>query len=123
VYDAGTAPDSTWRITGEEKISSHRISGVESVRQAVMLILSTERCRYPIFSWDYGVELEDLTGRPVSFVKPELERRVREALSRDDRITGADGFVFEHKKKSLHCTFTVRTIFGEFTEGIRLDNI
>jgi hypothetical protein len=95
---------------------------LEAVRQAVILILSTERCRYQIFSWDYGIELEDLYGRPASFIRPELERRAREALTQDDRITGVDGFTFESNAKGLRCTFFVRTIFGDL-EGMRIENI
>jgi hypothetical protein len=141
VYDAGPAPDASWRLRGGDAppqtsgpdedsgqtgcpltVSDRQITGVEAVRQAVKLILNTERCRYPIFSWNYGIELEDLFGRPASFVRPELERRVREALLQDDRVTGVDGFLFEHGRKGLGCVFTVRTIFG-ILEGMGIDRI
>ena len=117
-------PDETWRLGGAS-ISADRVDGLEAVRQAVYLILSVERRQYPIYSWNYGTELWDLFGQPLSFVKPELERRVKDALSQDTRITGADGFVFEGGRKALRCTFTVRTIFGDF-EGeanVRADHV
>ena len=47
-----------------------------------------------MYSWDYGVELADLFGEPVSYVCPELERRITEALLQDGRIEGVDGFSF-----------------------------
>jgi hypothetical protein len=106
-------PDITWRL-GEKNISFDRIAGLEAVRQTVWLILNIERCRYIIYSWNYGIELEDLFGAQVSFVRPELERRIKEALIQDSRITAVDGFSFERRGKTLHCTFTVHTIFGSF---------
>ena len=106
-------PGVTWRL-GEETISFDRIDGLEAVKQAVWLILNIERCRYVIYSWNYGVELEDLFGQPVSFVRPELERRIRQALTQDTRIRAVDGFSFERRGKALLCTFTVHTIFGSF---------
>ena len=117
-------PDETWRLDNTV-VSSDRIQGLEAVRQAVYLILNVERYQYPIYSWNYGVELWDLFGQPASFVKPELERRVKDALSQDMRVTGADGFAFEGGGKALRCAFTVHTIFGDF-EGeanVRADQL
>jgi hypothetical protein len=105
--------DITWRL-GEEDISTDRIAGLEAVKQTVWLILNVERCRYIIYSWNYGVELEDLFGQQISFVRPEVERRVRDALMQDSRITAVDRFSFERRGKALHCTFMVHTIFGDF---------
>jgi hypothetical protein len=116
-YDAAAIRDRTWRLH-----TSARIGGAEAARQAVMLILRTERCRYPIYSHGYGAELGDLIGRTAGYIKPELERRVRDALLQDDRVTGVGGFVFEQDGKGLHCTFTVKTIFGDL-EGIRIEPI
>jgi hypothetical protein len=106
-------PDESWRLK-EETISSDRVAGLEAVRQAVYLALNTERYQYPIYSWDYGAELADLFGQPASFVRPELERRIRDALSQDERITGIGGFAFETRGKTLCCSFTVNTIYGDF---------
>ena len=128
-YRLECAPDETYRLHGLPRggraagpltVTDGRIDGAEAVGQAIALMLNTERCRYPIYSWDYGVELDDLFGQPASLVKPELERRVREALTRDDRVTGADGFVFSHGKKALRCVFTARTIYGDL-EGVGFD--
>ena len=113
VLETTELPSDTWRLS-ENSVSSDRISGLEAVRQAVYLRLNTERRRYLIYSWNYGIELDDLFGQPLSFVRPELERRIREALVQDTRITGVDGFVFNSKGKTLHLSFTVRSIFGDF---------
>lgn len=95
-----------------------RIAGVtdeiEAVQQAVYLILNTERYTYPIYSWDYGIELRDLFGKPTPWVYPELERRITEALTWDDRIVSVTEFEFENVKNNVTAKFTVNTIFGSF---------
>lgn len=89
---------------------------LEAMKQTVFRILSTERYQYIIYSWNYGIETMDLYGQPVTYVCPELERRIREALLTDTRITSVTDF--EHDtavKGTVHTSFKVCTIFGNFT--------
>ena len=94
----------------------------EAIRQAIYLILSTERYVYPIYSWNYGVELVDLIGRPKDYVMSEIKRRITEALTQDDRIDSVDGWTFEKTKKTVTVTFIVHTIFGviEVTKEVNI---
>ena len=92
--------------------------GLEAVRQAIYKIIMTERYQYIMYSWDYGIELQDLYGEPISYVCPELERRISEALLCDDRIRSVDNFDFDlTRKRVVHVSFTARTIFGEIKAG------
>ena len=91
---------------------------LEAVQQAVYKILNTERYTYPIYSWNYGIELADLFGQPIPWVYPELERRITEALVWDDRITSVTEFEFDNVKNEVHASFTVNTIFGSFEESL-----
>lgn len=86
----------------------------EAVEQAIYKILSTERYQHIMYSWNYGVELMDLYGEPISYVCPELERRITEALTWDRRIVSVDNFEFDTSKKGeVRVTFTAHTIFGD----------
>lgn len=86
----------------------------EAMRQAIYKILQTERYQYIIYSSDYGIETLDLYGEPVSFVCPELERRITEALTWDERIQGVTDFEFDISKKGeIYVTFIVHTVFGD----------
>lgn len=88
---------------------------LEAMKQVCFKILMTERYQYLIYSWDYGIELDDLFGQPMYYVIPELQRRVEEALLADDRIDSVDNFEFDTSKRhELVCSFTVHTKFGEF---------
>ena len=106
-------------------IDRNRIAGTvdnrDAVQQTVYKILNTERYAYLIYSWDYGIELADLFGKPVMYVCPELERRIREALQQDDRITSVDSFEFDtSKKRTVKTTFIVHTIFGDLDEELKV---
>lgn len=95
----------------------------EAMKQAIFKILSTERYQYLIYSWNYGIETLDLLGEPVSYVCPELERRITEALLYDTRIQSVDNFEFQLPKKGVVCvTFTTHTIFGD-VEAERTVNV
>lgn len=93
-----------------------RINGyvdeIDAVIQAVYLILSTERYEFLIYSWDYGVELLDLFGKPLSYVMAALPRRIKEALTQDDRIDDVTDFEFEKTGSALHTKFTVVSNVG-----------
>lgn len=87
---------------------------LEAMKQVVFKILNTERYQYIMYSWNYGIELKDLFGMPISYVCPELERRITEALTQDSRINSVSNFVFDSPKKGvLHAEFTVHTVFGD----------
>lgn len=102
-------------------IDSNKISGtcdqLEAMHQVIYKILNTERYQYIIYSWNYGIELLDLYGEPVSYVCPELQRRITEALVQDNRINSVDNFEFDlTERKTVKVTFIVHTIFGELQE-------
>lgn len=102
-----------------------RINGytddLEAIKQAIYLILSTERYAYIIYSWDYGVELVDLIGKPMPYVMSELPRRITEALTQDNRIKNVVDFEFERKGKKLHTTFTVVTNLGNISSELEVE--
>lgn len=86
---------------------------VEAMKQVIFKIINTERYQYIMYSWNYGIELCDLYGKPVTYVCPELERRITEALLVDTRIKSVTNFEYDISKKGMVLvTFTVHTIFG-----------
>lgn len=116
-----TYPNNTYKVL----ISSNRIDGytdeLEAIKQSVELILSTERYQYIIYSWDYGVELFDLIGKPIPYVMSELPRRIKEALTQDNRINDVIDFTFEQFGKKLHVKFTVVSNVGDLSMGLEVE--
>ena len=107
-----TLPSRTLKMDHDWKTITGTIDQIQAVEQAVFLILTTERYQWLIFSWHYGVELQNLIGKDPEYCIPEIERRIREALLQDDRITAVENFEFELNKRKVLTTFTVISIFG-----------
>ena len=85
-----------------------------AMKQVIYKILNTERYQYIIYSWNYGIELKDLFGMPVSYVCCEVQDRIKEALTQDDRINDVIDFDYSFPAKGvIHVSFTVKTIFGD----------
>lgn len=97
-----------------------KINDIDAVKQAIYLILNTERYAYNIYSWNYGVELADLIGQPLPYVTVILPRRIEEALTQDDRIKAVREFKFKHNKNKLHVTFTVITTVGDIPSELEV---
>ena len=109
IYPARTYAMKEGRIAGY-------VDGLDAVRQAVEKLLRTERYCYPVYSANYGVELEDKLGMAAGFALPEIRRCIVEALIWDSRIVAVDGFEFEVNGGTVHVSFTVHSIYGDFAE-------
>ena len=112
-YEISIYPSKTYYMDIERYRIIGNTDGIEAMPQAIFLALSTERSTFPAYSDNYGVELMDLYGMPTTYVLPELERRIKEALEWDSRIDLVDNFEFELKGSNITATFTVHTIFGD----------
>lgn len=113
-FEITEQPTHTYKMNLESNLIRGYTDGQEAMKQAIYKILNTERYQYVMYSWNYGIELLDLYGEPVSYVCPELERRITEALTWDDRIQTVDNFEFSISKKGeILVTFTAHTVFGD----------
>ncbi len=87
---------------------------VKALEQSIYKILNTERYKHNIYSWNYGIEIYDLLGKDVNFVCLELPKRIRSALSIDNRIKDVRNFSFDINKRNIvNVDFDVITVFGE----------
>ena len=69
-----------------------------------------------IYDWDYGFEISDLIGQDINIIQIEIQKRISDALKQDERIIDVYDFIFKKINKILHVTFSINTIFGEYTE-------
>ena len=118
-------PSRTYKIEVRNSDEDDRINGhiddLKAIQQAIYLILNIERYKYPIYSWDYGVELVDLMGKPIPYVISEIPRRITEALTQDSRITNVRDFEFEKNKSKLYVTFVVETTLGDISADLEVN--
>ena len=118
-------PNYTYKMLIEEEKIVGNVDGLEAIQQACYKILNTERYRYVIYSWGYGVELADLFGKPIPYVYSELPRRITEALTYDDRISNVTNFQLSHNKGDVLAKFTVVTVAGTFDaeKGVTISSV
>ncbi|MCX0290971.1 DUF2634 domain-containing protein [Lactobacillus kullabergensis] len=99
------------------KVENGRIRGKvdekQAMIQAVDKILRTERLVYPIYSDQYGNDLNDLIGKDMGYAKVEAERMIKEALLADDRVVDVDiDEVTEISRDTLEIKGTCVTVYG-----------
>ena len=99
------------------KIENGRIRGKvdekQAMIQAVNKILQTERLIYPIYSDQYGNDLNDLIGKDMGYAKVEAERMIKEALLADDRVVEVDiDDVTEVSRDTLEIKGICVTVYG-----------
>lgn len=102
------------------KIENGRIRGKvdekQAMAQAVNKILETERLIYPIYSDQYGNDLNDLIGKDMGYAKVEAERMIKEALLADDRVVDVDiDEVNEVSRDTLGIKGTCVTVYGNIS--------
>lgn len=106
-------PTLTYRIRLNDADVFGKTDEIEAMKQAIFKIIATERYEHEIYSWDYGIELNDLFGKTKSYIRSEIVRRFEEALLQDDRVTALkDISVTFEKRGTVSIFFTAETTVG-----------
>lgn len=112
----------TYKINFQEKRIIGEVDNLDAVSQAVYKILHTERFNSLIYSWDYGVEFENLIGKDYDFILGDLQRRIEEALLQDDRIERIENVKVNKKQNdSIDVSFVVVSKYGNVTMGVNIN--
>ena len=119
-WKLGIYPSRTHEMDLERGVIIGHTDGLAAMNQVIYKALLTQRSAYMAYSDNYGMEMSDLIGMPISYVLPEIKRRVTEALTWDTRIDSVDGFAFETGHGKVHASFTVHTIYGDLPGGMEV---
>lgn len=112
-------PDLTFKVYDDNV--EGKIDKLESVKQSIKHILSTERYSNPIYPDSYGIELQQYIGQDYGMLVAGIEGTLIEALTQDDRVKNV--IVSSIKKNeidSVKIEFVVYTIYGNYTEEINV---
>ena len=98
-------------VNGEFKI----VEGNEAIKVWCYKALKTERFLYSIYSWEFGSELYELTGKPYSkaLIESEAIRYIKEALLVNEYILDVNVSNVGFDGSKLTATATVTTVYGE----------
>jgi hypothetical protein len=97
------------------RLTSELISGLEGVRQFVMLSLRIPRYAHAIYSADTGNELEETLSDPettTEYKMTEIPRLITEAIIYDERINRVHTFDIEQIEDTFRVSFLVDTAAG-----------
>lgn len=107
-------PSYTYRLDLENKRIAGNVDGSESVYQAIVKILNTDKYAHEIYDWNYGQELLKLVGKDFSYIEVRLPQIIEEALLQDDRVKEVTDFeITQTDINSVTASFRVITIFSE----------
>lgn len=98
----------TGRLTGA------MVEGVEAIKVWIWLALHIERYRFPIYSWQYGAELEQYIGRSYSieYLQADCQETVEDCLYQNPHITAITDFEVSVEGDKLSMSFHVETDIG-----------
>ena len=113
-------PSLSWYINKETNRIEGTVDGQAAVRQAVEIILNVERFRWQIYRPYSGMEWDGLIGQDPGYVGAELQRRVIDALTVDDRVTDISDYDYTVDGSSLSAVFTVNTVYGSIAESLEV---
>ena len=106
-------PSLTYKLDLENKRIVGKVDNSDSVFQAIVKMLSTDKYAWEIYDWNYGQEILKLVGKEFSYIKVRLPQIVQEALLQDDRIKDVTDFKIEKiSSDSVLASFRIITIFS-----------
>lgn len=114
-------PSLTWYIDKTSNRVQGTCDGYVAVRQAVEIILNTERFKWQIYEPSSGTDYTGLLGQDAGYVAVELQRRIKEALLMDTRVLGISGFIYSANDGTLSAEFTVDTVYGAILEQVEVN--
>ena len=94
------------------------VEGDEALKVWIYKTIKIARYRYPIFSTDYGTELEELVGDKYTkgYTESEAIRYIREALSVNEYIKNINIIDSNFSEDNLKLRINVDTVYNEGVE-------
>ncbi|MBR4934500.1 MAG: DUF2634 domain-containing protein [Anaerotignum sp.] len=91
------------------------VTGNEAIKTWVFKAIRTERFRYPIYTWNFGSEVETLIGQSYTpnLTKAECIRCIKEALLINPYILSISNVEVSFDKGLLTFHGKLETVYGE----------
>lgn len=106
-------PSLTWGIDQTGQRIRGTVDQYPAVRQAVEILVNVERFRWQIYQPYTGMQWEGLVGQDPGYVAAEMQRRLQEALSMDDRVLGITAFDYVMSDDQMTAVVNVSTVYGD----------
>lgn len=97
------SPSYTYKVDLKKNRIAGYVDDDEAIKQAIQLMLLTERGKYEIYPDDYGLQTKDLYGQDPTLVKIRLKSRIEECLMQDLRIEKVEITDMQVVRNELRC--------------------
>nr|DAZ29360.1 MAG TPA: Protein of unknown function (DUF2634) [Caudoviricetes sp.] len=96
------------------------VEGNEAIKVWIYKAIKTVRYQHPIYSWDYGCEIDNLIGQKYTkgLTKSEAERYIKEAILINPYITDVKIIDINFNTDILSVSIQVNTIYGEVSVDV-----
>lgn len=96
------------------------VEGIEALKVWIYKTVKIARYRYPIYSTDYGTEIEELIGQKYTkgYTESEATRYIKEALSINNYIKNINIVSASFENDILTAHINVDTIYNEEVDMI-----
>ncbi len=113
-------PSYTWYVNPKTGRISGMADGFTAVKQAVEILFSVERFLWQIYTPNFGMEWEGLVGQNPGFVALEIQRRAKDAIRTDSRMTDITDFSYQVNGDNLTVEFMVQTVYGNILQNMTI---
>ena len=113
-------PTRTWYVNPRTRQVSGMADGHLAMEQAVEILFSVERFWWQIYSPNFGMEWRGLIGQNPGYVALELQRRAKDAITTDRRMTGIEDFSYSVDGDNMTVSFTVTTVYGPVSQTVQV---
>lgn len=105
------------------QLTGRIVEGVDAIKVWIWCCLHTQRFRYPIYSWDYGADMEQYVGQGLTaeYMETELRDEIEDALKVNSYITGIEDYSCTHTGSTIDAQFSVVTTFGNIQSSYSLE--
>lgn len=102
------------------KFTGQVVEGVEALKGWIYFALRIARYRYPIYSWNYGCELETVISQTFDdeYLESEVKRFIEEALLINPYITEISDVAVSKENDKLNVSCKVETKYGDLYVSI-----
>ena len=82
----------TYKINQNTKRINSMVDGLEAIQQMIFKAMDTQRFYHLIYSWSYGVELDEYVGKEFDFIRTDVKDKITSCLIVDDRVLTIQNF-------------------------------
>lgn len=97
------------------QLTGKKVSGSEAVKVWAWMALQTMRYMYPIYSWNYGSQINDLIGQKYSdeYTRSLIQKMLEDCLFVNKNIIAVKNLACSYADNKLTAGFTLVTKYGE----------